>query len=91
MGAHLPKAREPWRKNLEALTALLGERNNQGRMFKAEVLRELGEFEAATKLLSEVKAPGLAGAVRRLKALCDRRDVWVRRLESGEPGQQPGD
>ena len=70
----------PWRENLEALANLLTEENVNDCIMKAEVLRELGEFESAKELLSRVDSPNVARAVRRIRSLCDARDTRVREL-----------
>jgi hypothetical protein len=51
------------------------------RIMKAELLRELGNFESAKQILSEVDSEDAAAAVRQLLALCDRQDRQVRPLE----------
>jgi hypothetical protein len=71
------------KENLEALVDLLDESDATDRLMKAEVLRELGEFEAAKVLLQGVDDPELAPFARQLRALCDARDTRVRELESG--------
>jgi hypothetical protein len=73
----------PWRTNLEALAPLLDEGDENDRLMKAEVLRELGEFESATQALSRVGSGEVAAVVRQLRLLCDSRDTCVRELQFG--------
>ena len=74
----------PSRENLVALAQLLDERDRIDRLMKAEVLRELGEFESAKRLLKRVRAKSLATAVLQIRSLCDRRDTLVRELPVDE-------
>ncbi len=72
-----------WRTNLEALAPLLDEGDENNRFMKAEVLRELGEFESATQVLSRVRSDEVAAVVHQLRSLCDSRDTCVRELQFG--------
>lgn len=78
-----PKAPTPpeRKKNLDALAALLGKGGVNERIMQAEVLRELGEFQAAKAVLSRITARKWAWVVGQLRALCDREDSCVRVLE----------
>jgi hypothetical protein len=76
-------------RNLEALARLLDEGNESDRLLKAEVLRELGEFEAAKGLLRRPGSALYCGAARQLRDLCDRGDRSVRQL-SFEESQDVG-
>jgi hypothetical protein len=76
----IPRARGAWRKNLEALTRLLDETDETGRLMKVEVLRELGEFESAKQLLSCIDSSELAAVVGKLQSLCASGDTCVREL-----------
>jgi hypothetical protein len=76
------------RANLEALAGLL-EGGESDRLMRAEVLRELGEFERALRALDGVASKealdgGDGGpygaAVRQMRALCEARDASVRVL-----------
>ena len=61
----------PWRENLAALLPLLDEGNNNDCLMKAEVLRELGDFEAAKQVLNRMdleKTEKVAEFIRLLKA-----------------------
>jgi len=61
----------PWRENLAALLPLLDEGNNNDCLMKAEVLRQLGDFEAAKQILDRIdldKAEKVAEFIRLLKA-----------------------
>ena len=46
-----------WRGNLEALASLLDDQDENHRPLKAEMLRGLGRFEAATAVLDSVTSP----------------------------------
>ena len=76
----IPRAQGPWRKNLEALTHLLDETDETGRLMKVEVLRELGQFESAKQLLSCIDSSELAAVVGKLHSLCTSGDTCVREL-----------
>jgi hypothetical protein len=70
--------------NLRALLRLIDEEDDDAeRLMKAEVLRELGEFEIAEAVLEEITAPNLAKIVREFRALCRARDLRVRELQLG--------
>jgi hypothetical protein len=78
-----PIAPGPARRNLEALAQLFDERDeHRGRLMlmKAEVLRELGEFDSAKQVLSRVHSCEFAPVVRQSQSLCDREDTCVREL-----------
>jgi hypothetical protein len=77
------------RRNLEALARLLDENGDNDRLLKAEVFRELGEFELAKEVLGRVGSPTYRGAVRQLRDLCARGDRCVRQL-SFEESQDVG-
>ena len=69
-----------WRKNLEALVSLLTEDDDNDHLMRAEVLRELGEFESAKEILSHVNSHDVATVVSQLRSLCDTKDASVREL-----------
>jgi hypothetical protein len=69
------------RANLEALAELLDEAHEDDRIMKAELLRELGEFESAIRLLQAMSEPYVRAADR-IRSLCETRDAVVRALES---------
>lgn len=72
-----------WRKNLEALVGLLDEADENDRLMKAEVLRELGEFESAQQVLGRVTSAEYTSVVRQLRLLCEAGDACVRELQFG--------
>jgi hypothetical protein len=76
-----PSGSELWRKNLEALANLLHEADENDRLMKAEVLRELGEFELAKQVLGRIDSSKMAAVVRQVLSLCDSGDTRVRELE----------
>lgn len=71
---------ETWRKNLEILAHILDEEDENDSLMKAEVLRELGEFESAKRILGRVNSSEAAKIVRELRSLCDNGDTSVREL-----------
>jgi HEAT repeat protein len=77
---HVPPASEAWSQNLEALARLLDENDEDDRLLKAEVLRELGIFESAKEVLSCISSSKHRSVVRQLRDLCDRGDSCVRHL-----------
>ena len=68
------------RANLEALVHLLDGEEMGELLMKAEVLRQLGEFDAARRLLAELPSGDLEPIVEQLRILCDARDICVREL-----------
>lgn len=75
-------------ENLEALWPLLDDSEEPTALLKAEVLRELGRFEAAKECLSKVTSRAWVGEVRQLARLCDEGNTRVQRRES-EPATCP--
>ena len=73
---------EQRRKNLEGLVCLLHEDDLSDAIMKAEVLRELGEFESASKVLSSIDDSELTNIVRQLQYLVDEQDSRVRELRT---------
>jgi hypothetical protein len=64
--------------NLQTLSEMLDESQEIERIFKAEIARELGDFEKCLKLLShpfDEKLQRLSGFIRK-RALEGDRDVW---------------
>lgn len=78
-----PRTSAPWKKNLEALANLLHDENEGERLMRAEVLRELGEFEAAKQILHRISSSNVAAVVRQLLSLCESGDASVRELRFG--------
>ena len=77
-------AGDAWRRNLQALAALLDEAAEGDRLMKAEVLRELGDVGSAKLLLCRVTDPRYASAARQIGELCDAADVQVRELRPAD-------
>jgi hypothetical protein len=73
----------PCSRNLEALASVLDEENEDDRLMKAEVFRELGQFESAKLALSSVSSPEYATVVHQLRMLCDAREASVKELQFG--------
>jgi hypothetical protein len=63
--------------------SLLDEADENDRIMKAEVLRELGEFESARLVLSRVTSAEYTMVVRQLDMLCASEDASVKELEFG--------
>lgn len=81
--APAPRAQEAaarWKANLEALIGLVDEDDDGDRLMKAELFRQLGEFDRATAMLDRVSSPSVAGVVRQFRSLCEARDMRVREL-----------
>jgi hypothetical protein len=72
-----------WRTNLQALVSLLNEADENDRLMKAEVLRELGEFDSAQQLLGRVTSVDYTTVVHQLRSLCEAGDADVRQLQFG--------
>jgi len=68
------------RANLEALFGLLNDRSQADRLVKAEIRRELGDFEGALRLLERVTLPRYGDVVRQMRTMCESRDACVRPL-----------
>jgi hypothetical protein len=73
------------RQNLETLASLLDLQEENDRLVKAEILRELHRFEAATSLLSDISSNEKANEVGQLRSFCVSRDACVRRFNSRIP------
>lgn len=71
---------EAWRKNLNALTGVLREDEND-QLLKAEVLRELGEFDQAKTVLARVTSPQFSWIADSIRILCGARDANVREVQ----------
>jgi hypothetical protein len=68
------------RENLETLAGLMDETDQEGQLMKAEILRELGEFDAATLVLDRVVSPDFGWVVSQIRQLCDAGEVRVKPL-----------
>ena len=76
--------REPgaWADNLESLLSMLGKDGHEAIM-KAEVLRELGKFEQAHQILSNIPSSReTKPVIDKLKSLCSTKDTYVRALDA---------
>jgi hypothetical protein len=69
-----------WRVNLEALLGLLDTDDDRDRMARGEILRQLGRFDEASRLLEQIREDGLAWAVKQVRAHCEKRDAELREL-----------
>ena len=68
------------RRNLDALRRLLNEFYENDMVMIAEIHRELGEFDAALKVLATISSDGYRDVVRQFRVLCESRDQSVRML-----------
>jgi hypothetical protein len=75
--AELP---EGARRNMESLLSGLSEADEQQRLMRAELARELGRFGEAERLLAMSYADGLQHAVRRISELVGERKTRVATL-----------
>ena len=77
-------ARRPWkvspevRENLGVLLTLLDEDDTSEGIMKAEILRELGEFEKARHVLTGLETSENAAAIAQILELCERQDPRLR-------------
>jgi hypothetical protein len=67
--------------NLRELAGLLDESDDEGRLLRAEALRELADFDGAAALLAASYPPEFAPAVQMIRNLVAQRDRYVRELE----------
>lgn len=80
-----PSDSQGWRANLEALQGLLNDADENDLLMKAEVLRELGEFDQAQQVLARVTSDTCASVAGQLRGLCELRDACVRQLRIDPP------
>jgi hypothetical protein len=69
------------RENLEALLKLMDREKDEDRLMKGEVLRELGQFEAAKQVLGGIVSAKYAAIVRQILLLCASEDTRVNELQ----------
>jgi len=67
--------------NLQALVGLIPGTRMSDRIMKAEILRELGEFKSAIKVLTTVTASNYSWVVRQIKELCKSKNTRVKELK----------
>ena len=70
-----------FRENLKALVILLDDQNENDRIMKTEILRELGEFESVKEILRSVTSGEFDAVVSQLLSLCESKDSCVRELQ----------
>ena len=73
------------RTNMERLVAILGTTDSNELLMKAELLRELGDFESAKAVLTGIHSSDVAEVVLQLHSLCDSGDTCVRELATARP------
>jgi hypothetical protein len=71
-------------QNLKALSAILDESEPNQRIIKAEIVRELGNFEKCLLLLSYQFDKGFDRAVGFIKKLAEEKDRAVKPFKSGK-------
>ena len=71
-------------KNLKALSAMLDESEPNQRILKAEIARELGEFDECLRLLSYQFEEGYEYAVGFIRKLAEEKVRAVKPFESGK-------
>ncbi len=71
-------------RNLEALLSLLNHADDSKRILKAEVRRELGEFESARQVLNGVTSSDYGNLVGQLLSMCESKDTCVREFRLGD-------
>ena len=77
-----PASLDGFRRNLQRLADLLTDDTDDDRLMRAEVLRELGEFDAAEQALQAVS--GECGWVAdQIRSLCAAKDTRVHKLVRG--------
>ncbi|MGF1761664.1 hypothetical protein L4D76_27945 [Photobacterium sagamiensis] len=74
---------EQEQQNLQALLSLLGD-EDAGRLLKAEIYRQQGEFEHAQRVLSDPFDHRVSEVVMRLKQLVREKNQFLTKIFSGE-------
>ena len=67
--------------NMDTLSGLLDEDDDEDRLLKAELLRELGYFEKCLGLLAKPFKEEFRNAAAFIKGLAYDRDTWVREIK----------
>ncbi len=75
------------RANMVDLLGILGDEEPH-RLVKAEIHRQLEQFEQAESLLTESAAPELASMTERLRRLLAERNAGIVQLFTGAPGDE---
>ena len=68
------------KNNLQLLTQFLDDSDDNNRLMRAEIKRELGEFEAAESILSEPFDEALSKAVTIIRDLVQERNSFVAKM-----------
>jgi hypothetical protein len=76
-------------ENLKSLSALLDEKDENERIMKAEIARELGQFDASTALLNHDFAGEPAERAAFIKGLCEKKDTKVREIQKDANPKDP--
>jgi hypothetical protein len=76
----LSDAPGPWQDNLRALAEILVPEDDSDRLMKAELFRQLGDFEAAMAMLDGVESDEVERIVGQLQSLCDAQNTRVKQL-----------
>lgn len=67
--------------NLEVVLQLINQEKDEDRIMKGEILRELGQFDAAKQVLDSVVSAKYADVVRQILLLCASEDSLVSELK----------
>ncbi len=73
-----PASDEAYRANLSALLEFFDENDQSDLLLKAEVLRNLGEFDAANQVLDKITSPELSRFVAQQRAFCEQQEIRTR-------------
>ena len=71
------------RGNLQALLPLLNESDDNDMIMRAEIHRQLGDFDAAQRQLVELSDTRFAAVIGQLRELCEAGDTQIRQLRIG--------
>jgi len=71
-------------KNMKDLTCILDEQDDEERMLKAELVRELGFFNRCISCLAKPLAEDYSLSASLIKGLAEKHDPWVREVKNQE-------
>ncbi len=69
-------------KNLKALEKILDHNDQEDLIMKAEINRELGQFEKAASILEKSFDPKYSNIISHLKELIDKKDIFVAKIKT---------
>lgn len=73
--------------NMNELSCMLDEKNDEERLLKAELLRELGFFNRSLYLLAMPLEKEYKASAEYIKELAGKKDPWVREMKIVENGE----